>query len=128
LQIDQRCAGFIGLSSPGFEAHFTPCVEIGWRLARCAWGKGYATEGARLALAHGFDELRLPEIVSFTTVANLRSRRVMERLGMQHNPAEDFNHPRLPGHPLERHVLYRLRRPAGGAPGNAARGARTDCP
>jgi RimJ/RimL family protein N-acetyltransferase len=107
MQIDQRCAGFIGLSSPGFEAHFTPCVEIGWRLARWAWGKGYATEGARLAVAHGFDELRLPEIVSFTTVANLRSRRVMERLGMQHNPAEDFNHPRLPGHPLERHVLYR---------------------
>lgn len=110
--IDGRCAGFIGLAAPTFEAHFTPCVEIGWRLARWAWGHGYATEGARLALAHGFDTLQLAEIVSFTTVANARSRAVMERLGMQRDPADDFDHPRLPGHRIERHVLYRLHRPA----------------
>ncbi len=110
--IEGRCAGFVGLAEPTFDAHFTPCVEIGWRLARWAWGQGYATEGARLALAHGFETLRLPEIVSFTAEGNLRSRSVMERLGMQRDPREDFNHPRLPGHRLERHVLYRLRRPA----------------
>ncbi len=111
-QIDGRCAGFVGLAEPTFAAHFTPCVEIGWRLARWAWGHGYATEGARLALSYGFDTLQLPEIVSFTTETNVRSRAVMERLGMQRDPADDFNHPRLPGHRLERHVLYRLRRPA----------------
>ncbi len=108
--IGGRCAGFVGLAAPTFDAHFTPCVEIGWRLARWAWGQGYATEGARLVLAHGFETLQLPEIVSFTTVSNVRSRAVMERLGMQRDPADDFDHPRLRGHPLERHVLYRLRR------------------
>jgi len=111
LDVDGRCAGFIGLSAPGFEAHFTPCIEIGWRLARWAWGHGLASEGARLALDHGFGALALPQIVSFTTAANERSRRVMERLGMQRNPADDFDHPRLTGHPLRRHVLYRLNRP-----------------
>lgn len=105
--------GFIGLSIPGFEAHFTPCVEIGWRLAANYWGHGYATEGARAALAFGFEKLGPAEIVSFTVPANLRSRRVMERLGMTHDPSEDFDHPLLPaGHPLCRHVLYRLRRSA----------------
>jgi len=104
-------AGFVGLNEPRFEAHFTPAVEVGWRLARHAWGKGYATEAARAAVAFGFDELGLDEIVSFTTVGNERSRRVMERLGMTRDPADDFDHPLLPpGHPLERHVLYRLRR------------------
>jgi ribosomal-protein-alanine N-acetyltransferase len=110
LQVDGRCIGFIGLSEPSFEAAFTPCVEVGWRLAADAWGHGYATEGARLALAHGFGPVGLQEIVSFTTVGNLRSRRVMERLGMTRDPADDFDHPRLPGHPLQPHVLYRLRR------------------
>jgi RimJ/RimL family protein N-acetyltransferase len=104
-------AGFIGLSIPSFQTHFTPCVEIGWRLARDQWGKGYATEGARAVLAFGFEELKLEEIVSFTTADNLRSRRVMERIGMSHSPADDFDHPGLPeGHPLRRHVLYRIRR------------------
>jgi RimJ/RimL family protein N-acetyltransferase len=105
-------AGFIGLSIPRFEAHFTPCVEIGWRLASAHWGYGYATEGARAVLAFGFEQLRLAEIVSFTVPGNLRSRRVMERLGMTRNPADDFDHPALPEeHPLRRHVLYRLVRP-----------------
>jgi RimJ/RimL family protein N-acetyltransferase len=105
-------AGFIGLSVPPFEAPFTPCVEIGWRLARAAWGAGYATEGARAALAFGFDRLALPEIVSFTVPANTRSRAVMERIGMVRDPAADFDHPKLPpGHTLRRHVLYRIQAP-----------------
>ena len=103
--------GFIGLAEPGFEAHFTPCVEIGWRIAAVFWGHGYATEGAQALLRHAFTTLALPEVVSFTVPANLRSRRVMEKLGMTRNPAEDFDHPRIPeGHPLRRHVLYRLSR------------------
>ena len=102
-------AGFVGPSIPAFEAHFTPCVEVGWRLAREYWGKGYATEGARAALRFGFGQLGLIEIVSFTTPAHARSRRVMERIGMQRSPADDFDHPLLPpGHPMRRHVLYRL--------------------
>ena len=104
--------GFTGLAVPRFDAHFTPCVEIGWRLAREHWGRGYAPEAARAALAHGFGALGLDEIVSFTTVANLRSRRVMEKLGMRHDLAEDFEHPNLAaGHPLRRHVLYRIQPP-----------------
>jgi ribosomal-protein-alanine N-acetyltransferase len=104
--------GFIGLVVPRFEAHFTPCVEIGWRLGADHWGRGYAIEGARTAAAFGFESLGLAEIVSMTVPANARSRRVMERLGMHRDPAEDFDHPSLPqGHPLRRHVLYRLRRP-----------------
>jgi RimJ/RimL family protein N-acetyltransferase len=103
-------AGFIGLSVPAFQAHFTPCVEVGWRLARDHWGKGYASEGAQAALAFGFGQPHLEEIVSFTTAANQRSRRVMERIGMSHSAADDFDHPALPeGHPLRRHVLYRIR-------------------
>lgn len=101
--------GFVGLSIPRFEAHFTPCVEIGWRLAFEHWGRGYVTEGARLALARGFGPLALPAVVSFTAVGNRRSCAVMERLKMRRDPAEDFDHPALPeGHPLRRHVLYRL--------------------
>jgi RimJ/RimL family protein N-acetyltransferase len=103
--------GFIGLSVPAFRAAFTPCVEIGWRLACEHWGHGYATEGARAALAFGFETLDLDEVVSFTVPANVSSRRVMERLGLRHSPADDFEHPGLPsGHPLRRHVLYRLKR------------------
>jgi RimJ/RimL family protein N-acetyltransferase len=102
--------GYVGLGIPRFEAHFTPYVEIGWRLAFEHWGRGYATDAARAAVDFGFEKLRLGQIVSFTVPANLRSRRVMERLGMTHSPAEDFDHPRVPeGHPLRRHVLYRLR-------------------
>jgi len=108
-----RFAGFIGQSIPRFEAHFTPCIEIGWRLATACWNRGYATEGARAALAFGFQQLEAEEIVSFTVPANVRSRRVMEKIGMTHSPADDFDHPVLPeGHPLRRHVLYRLWRPS----------------
>lgn len=103
--------GFVGLNAPTFDAHFTPCVEVGWRLLRESWGNGYATEAARAAVAYGFGQLGLDEIVSFTTVANGRSRRVMERLGMTHDPADDFDHPALESGPLRRHVLYRLSRP-----------------
>jgi len=106
-----RFAGFIGLSVPAFEAHFTPSVEVGWRLARAHWGAGYATEGARAALSFGFEQHGLKEIVSFTAAANTRSRSVMERLGMRRDPGDDFDHPSLPpGHPLRRHVLYRIKR------------------
>jgi RimJ/RimL family protein N-acetyltransferase len=105
--------GFVGLAQPRFDAHFTPAVEIGWRLAPEHWGYGYATEGARAAISYAFEELELEEIVSFTTVANDRSRRVMERLGMTHDPADDFEHPLLAhGDPHRPHVLYRLRRSA----------------
>jgi RimJ/RimL family protein N-acetyltransferase len=103
--------GYVGLLTPTFRAHFTPCVEIGWRLARPYWGCGYATEAARAVLADGFGRLALAEVVSFTVPANLRSRAVMERLGMRHSPEDDFDHPSLPeGDPLRRHVLYRLAR------------------
>jgi RimJ/RimL family protein N-acetyltransferase len=102
--------GFVGLSTPAFEAHFTPCVEAAWRLAPEHWGKGYATEAARAALRFGFERLGLAEIVAFTVPANRRSRAVMERLGMTRSPADDFMHPSLPdGHPLRPHVLYRAR-------------------
>jgi ribosomal-protein-alanine N-acetyltransferase len=102
--------GFVGLMHVPFEAHFTPAVEIGWRLAAAHWGHGYATEGARAALRHAFGPLGLREVISMTVQANERSWRVMERLGMTRTPADDFDHPRLPeGHPLRRHVLYRLR-------------------
>ncbi len=103
--------GFVGLSVPTFEAHFTPCVEVGWRLARAHWGRGYATEAAGAALTFGFSDVGLDEVVSFTVPHNRPSRRVMQRLGMRRDPAEDFEHPSLPeGHPLRRHVLYRLHR------------------
>lgn len=105
--------GFAGLLRPSFEAHFTPCVEIGWRLAAGCWGRGYATEAAQAAIRFGFDALGLREIVSFTTAGNQRSRRVMEKLGMLRSAGDDFDHPRFrEGHPLRRHVLYRLTRSA----------------
>jgi RimJ/RimL family protein N-acetyltransferase len=105
-------AGFVGLSVPTFVSHFTPCVEIGWRLATAYWGNGYATEGAREALEFGFQRLSLPEIVAFAVPANLRSRSVMDKLGMSHDPRENFEHPSLSeGNPLRTHVLYRLKRP-----------------
>ena len=104
--------GFIGLEDVYFSAPFNksaPAVEIGWRLAFNHWGKGYATEGALAALKYGYETLGLEEIVSFTTVTNQRSRHVMEKIGMHHRPKDDFDHPKLAeGHPLRRHVLYRL--------------------
>ncbi|HKD54083.1 MAG TPA: GNAT family N-acetyltransferase [Steroidobacteraceae bacterium] len=111
LRASAEFIGFVGLHAASFAAHFTPCVEIGWRLARAAWGYGYATEGARACLQLAFGRLALAEIVAFTVPANTRSRAVMERLGMTHTPSDDFDHPRLPaGHALRRHVLYRLQR------------------
>jgi RimJ/RimL family protein N-acetyltransferase len=113
LRRDGSFIGFNGLNVPTFEAHFTPCVEIGWRLACDYWGQGLATEGAHAALTNAFETIGLDELVSFTVPANVRSRRVMEKLGMKHDPADDFDHPGLPaGHPLRRHVLYRLNRSA----------------
>ncbi len=122
-------AGFTGLSVVPFDAPFTRSarqapsggvrrethpsgvVEIGWRIAREHWGSGYAPEAAHAALVHGFEQLGLDEIVSFTALDNARSRRVMEKLGMTHDPADDFEHPNLAaGHPLRRHVLYRIQR------------------
>ena len=102
-------AGFVGLARAEFEASFTPCVQIDWRLLPAYWGHGYATEGALASLDFAFGELGLTKVVSFTSVNNERSRRVMERIGMQHDPAEDFLHPKLdPEHPLRPHVLYRI--------------------
>ncbi|HST46323.1 MAG TPA: GNAT family N-acetyltransferase [Jatrophihabitans sp.] len=103
--------GFTGLSVPGFAAHFTPAVEVGWRLCRAAWGQGFATEAGRQALAVGFGSYGLAEIVSFTATGNAASRAVMHRLGMTRDPASDFEHPSVPaGHRLRRHVLYRIDR------------------
>ncbi len=104
--------GFVGLSVPRWEAAFTPCVEVGWRLGAEHWGRGYAIEAARAAVTHGFEGVGLKEIVSFTVPMNLRSRSVMERLGMTRRAEDDFDHPLLSeGHPLRRHVLYRLPAP-----------------
>ncbi|MGA7860045.1 MAG: GNAT family N-acetyltransferase [Terracidiphilus sp.] len=124
LAAEKSLIGFIGLSTPQFDAPFMPApgsprtgprpwgvVEIGWRLAFDYWGRGLATEGARAVLRYAFTQLNLTRLVSFTVPANLRSRRVMEKLGMVHDPRDDFDHPSLPqGHPLRRHVLYRLER------------------
>ena len=107
VDLDDECIGFTGLNAPTWAARFTPCVEVGWRLASVTWGRGYATEAARAALDFGFGEHGLDEIVSFTTIENVRSRRVMERLGMTHDPADDFDHPYAPPD-LRPHVLYRL--------------------
>ncbi|MEU9889844.1 GNAT family N-acetyltransferase [Sphaerisporangium sp. NPDC051011] len=102
-------AGFTGLAWQRFQAPFTPAVEVGWRLRRAAWGRGYATEAAGAALDHGFGPAGLTEVISMTAVSNLRSQAVMRRLGMTRDPAEDFEHPSVPpGHPVRPHVLYRL--------------------
>lgn len=104
-------AGIVCLQDVPFDAHFTPAREVGWRFSPEHWGKGYATEGARAALDFAFKELGWDEVVAITAVPNLRSVRVMERLGMTRNPNDDFDHPRIEeGHPLRRHVLYRIRR------------------
>jgi ribosomal-protein-alanine N-acetyltransferase len=107
------CLGYIGLHVPAFDAPFMPAVEIAWRLSADYWGRGLATEGARAVVRHAFDELGLASLVSFTVPENLRSRRVMEKLGMIYDPVDDFDHPSLAeGHRLRRHVLYRLDRVA----------------
>ncbi len=105
--------GMVGLAEPAWQAAFTPCVEVLWRLSPAYWGHGYATEAARAALGFGFERLGLPEIVALTVPENVRSRAVMARLGMAHAAADDFDHPLVPpGHRLSRHVLYRLPREA----------------
>jgi RimJ/RimL family protein N-acetyltransferase len=117
MRDDQSFIGFIGLAIPSFRAAFTPGVEIGWRLSADHWGKGLATEGARAVVREAFDILQIKELVSFTVPRNFRSRRVMEKLGMTHDPSNDFDHPNVPdGHPLRRHVLYRLARITGASP------------
>jgi len=103
--------GFVGLAHQTFEAPFNPSVEVGWRLAREAWGHGYATEGGRAALEHAFGVLGLEEVVSITTAGNLRSQAVMRRLGMTRDPADDFEQAHFPAdHPLRHAVLHRLSR------------------
>lgn len=115
VDLDGECIGAAGLSTPTWSAPFTspdhPCVELVWRIAAPHWGHGYAPEAARAAIAFGFDELRRDELVAYTSAGNLKSRRVMEKLGMHLDPAGEFDHPNLTeGNPLRRHVLYRLRR------------------
>ena len=106
---EAQLIGFAGLSLPRFEAHFMPAVEVGWRLDRPYWGHGYATEAARAAIDDGFERVGLREIVSFTIPANVRSIRVMERLGMHRDLDGDFEHPNVPeGHPARHHILYRI--------------------
>lgn len=101
--------GRIGLEEVDFQAPFSSSIEIGYRIAYNHWGKGYASEGARAAIAYGFQTLHLNEIIAFTPVQNVRSRRIMEKIGMHHNSKDDFDHPKLvEGHPLRRHVLYRI--------------------
>ena len=127
-QSDGRFLGFTGLSWQTFEAPFNPSVEIGWRLERAAWGQGYATEAARAALAFAFERLELDEVMSFTTVRNAASRRVMEKIGLRHDPTADFEYPGLPsGHPNRPSVAYRITRNAwlaaadtGGSPASPA--------
>jgi len=106
-------AGFVGLTDVDIEVPFAPAVELGWRLAQPFWGQGIATEAASAAIAFGFQQAGLPRLVAYTAACNLRSRRVMERLGMRRDPAEDFAHPWLePAHALAPHVLYRIDAPA----------------
>ncbi len=106
----ERFIGYVGLWPATFPAHFTPAVEVGWRLAADQWGHGYATEGAQAALDYGFNTVGLKEIVSFTSAINVRSWRVMERLGMHRDVSGDFEHPNVPeGHPVRPHVLYRIK-------------------
>ena len=104
--------GFVGLKHVTIKAAFTPAIEAGWRLARDQWGQGYAKEAARAALAHGFGALALTEIVAYAVAGNMASRRVMERIGMRHDPRDDFDFPGIAeGDPLRRHVLYRAMPP-----------------
>ncbi len=109
LASTRELTGLVGIQPAPANLPFAPAVEVGWRLARAFWRRGLAAEGARAALAYGFAELGLEEIVAQTAAANVRSRRLMERLGMSYDAAADFQHPSVPvGHPARAHVLYRL--------------------
>ena len=113
-KVDGAFLGFVGLNRPSYDKPlpFDPCVEFAWRLVRSAWGQGYATEAAKAWMGFGFETLGLDEIVAFTTVTNIPSQKVMQRLGMVRDPADDFLHPMLAqDHPLAPHVLFRLARP-----------------
>lgn len=111
LKATRELIGFVGLNYTNWEAHFTPAVEVGWRLGSRYWGNGYATEGAEAALEFGFNTIGLNEIVSFTVPMNNRSLRVMEKIGLRYDPKDDFRHPKLAlDHPLSQHVLYRLKK------------------
>ena len=121
VEVDGAFAGFTGLSEPAFAAHFTPCVEIGWRFRREYWGRGIAFAAAQKAEHYAFTVLGLDQLVSFTTETNLRSRRLMERLGFARDGSDDFWHPKIAdGHPLGRHVLYRKTRPNNTDAGNSS--------
>ena len=121
-----RIIGYVGLWPATFPAHFTPAVEVGWRLAADQWGHGYATEGARAALEYAFGMLAFEEVVSFTSTINVRSWRVMERLGMLRDAAGDFENPNVPeGHSTRPHVLYRIRRERFAAQQHSARNSGT---
>lgn len=110
IRTSSEFIGYVGLAAPTWQAAFTPCTEIGWRLARSAWGYGYATEAANAALATAFGAIGLDDVVSFTTTGNLRSQHVMQRIGMTNSPSEDFDHPLVADGRLSRHVLYRISR------------------
>jgi len=111
LKATRELIGYVGLNYTDWEAHFTPAVEVGWRLGSRYWGNGYATEGAKAALEFGFNTIGLNEIVSFTVPMNNRSLRVMEKIGLRYDPKDDFRHPKLAlDHPLSQHVLYRLKK------------------
>lgn len=110
LKSTNEFIGFTGLNIPRFEAHFTPCVEIGWRLKKEFWNKGYATEAARESLRFGFEILKLEEIVAMAVKENVASTNVMVKLGMTYDPTADFDHPLVPNENLKRHVLYRLKK------------------
>jgi len=112
VEVDGRFAGMVGLHVPKWQLPFSPCVEMLWRLRKEFWGRGIAHEAATQAIDHGFSKAGLAEIVSFTTPPNLRSIRLMERLGFERDLQGDFDHPAVPaGHYLRRHVLYRKRKP-----------------
>lgn len=112
LKENNTLIGFVGLNVPDFQAHFTPCVEIGWRLAHEVWGQGLAPEAANAVIEHAFSELGLKEIVSFTSLLNTNSIRVMQKIGMSCDPSENFPHPKIPTeHPISMHCLYRLKKP-----------------
>ncbi len=104
---DHSFIGFTGFSHPAFDASFTPCIEIGWRLAASSWNRGFATEAAKACLVYGFKTLAFEDVYSFTAVNNAKSEQVMKKIGMQ--KAGEFDHPLLQkGHSLQKHVLYKI--------------------